>query len=98
MKRRVVTRSPPAQTRPMGPRPPAIYDVPPAPRVSLRVCKKGYVYAGQVKIGQLVISRKTIRFLDKCKARGERRGSRFVEVDLDEFAKLELKRCEVDDS
>lgn len=71
--------------------------MPPAPIVHLRVCRKGYMYAGPVKIGQYIPSRRTVRVLDRCKARGERRGSRFVEVPAEEFGTLGTLCCEVEE-
>lgn len=93
MKQRIVRPRTIAETR----RRPSFRVPPVAPRVKLRVCCRNFVYAGQVKVGEYIAERRTIRFLDRCKKRGIRRGSRFVEVSIDEFPTLGTLCCEVEE-
>lgn len=51
----------------------------------------GYVFADGVRFGRLSPTGKAIQILDKDKRRSEIRGSRFVEVPLEDLAKLSEK-------
>jgi hypothetical protein len=49
---------------------------------TLTVDKQGYIYADGVKIGRVYHERDTIQFCDKNPCRSSLRGSRFVEVPI----------------
>lgn len=90
MKRRIVPRSPPMRTRPMGPLPSAPAS-PPPPVVHLHVCRRRFVYIGPVKIGRFIPERRAIQVKLTHKDLIRKFGASYLEVSIDEFPALGLR-------
>jgi len=53
--------------------------------VAINIDRRGFVYVDGIRVCRLIPSRGTLQFCDRNRQRSQRRGTRFVEVKLEDF-------------